>query len=234
MRYAGAVRIDHVMGLKRLYLIPRGASPADGAYVRYPLEGLLAAVAEESNSARCVVIGEDLGTVPEELRVALARRGIWRYLVMLFERDESGAFLAPGRYPADALATFTTHDLPTFAGWMSGRDLEMKHAIGVDPGESAEARGRAREALRTALSTQAAGDDFAAVAQYLAHTPSRLVMVALEDILGVAEQINIPGTVSQHPNWRRRIPLPLERLKDCNELRRIAKVFAQAGRASSS
>jgi 4-alpha-glucanotransferase len=234
MRHAGAIRIDHVLGLMRLFLIPRGAAAMDGAYVRYPFDGLLAAVAEESAKARCIVVGEDLGTVPEGFRDAVARYGLWTYLVMLFEREHSGAFRAPERYPAKALATFNTHDLPTFNGWMSGQDLVLKRSIGVDPGESDDDRERSRVALRAALGDRVQGEDFAAVAGYLARTPSRLVMVALEDILGVTGQINIPGTVDQHPNWRRRIPLPLEQLKDNDNLARIAEVFSQAGRASST
>ncbi len=234
MRHAGAIRIDHVLGLMRLFLIPRGAAAADGAYVRYPFDGLLAAVADESAKARCIVVGEDLGTVPAGFRDTVARYGLWTYLVMLFEREHGGAFRAPERYPAGALATFNTHDLPTFSGWMSGQDLVLKRSIGVDPGESDEDRERSRGALRAALSDRALGEDFAAIAGYLARTPSRLVMVALEDILGVDEQINIPGTVAQHPNWRRRIPLPLEQLKVNDNLYRIAEVFSRAGRASST
>jgi 4-alpha-glucanotransferase len=234
MRHAGAIRIDHVLGLMRLFLIPRGAAAADGAYVRYPFDGLLAAVAEESAKARCIVVGEDLGTVPEGFRDTVARYGLWTYLVMLFEREHGGAFRAPERYPAQALATFNTHDLPTFSGWMSGQDLVLKRSIGVDPGESDEDRERSRVALRAALADRAQGEDFAAIAGYLARTPSRLVMVALEDILGVTGQINIPGTVDQHPNWRRRIPLSIEQLKVNDDLTRIAGVFSQAGRASST
>jgi 4-alpha-glucanotransferase len=234
MRHAGAIRIDHVLGLMRLFLIPRGAAAADGAYVRYPFDGLLAAVAEESARARCIVVGEDLGTVPEGFRDTVARYGLWTYLVMLFEREHGGAFRAPERYPARALATFNTHDLPAFSGWMSGQDLVLKRSIGVDPGESDEDRERSRVALRAALADRALGEDFGAAAGYLARTPSRLVMVALEDILGVTGQVNIPGTVDQHPNWRRRIPLSLEQLKADERLTRIAAVFAQAGRASST
>jgi 4-alpha-glucanotransferase len=234
MRHAGAIRIDHVLGLMRMFLIPRGAGAADGAYVRYPFDGLLAAVAEESAKARCIVVGEDLGTVPPGFRDALARHGIWTYLVMLFEREYGGAFRAPEHYPANALATFNTHDLPTFSGWISAQDLVLKRSIGVDPGESDEERERSRVALRAALAERGLGEDFAGVAAYLARTPSRLVMVALEDILGVAEQINIPGTVDQHPNWRRRIPLPTEQMKIDGNLTRIAEVFSQAGRASST
>jgi 4-alpha-glucanotransferase len=218
----------------RLYLIPRNGGAVDGAYVRYPFEGMLTAIAEESAKARCVVIGEDLGTVPDGLRDALAHRGLWRYLVLMFEREHDGAFRAPDRYPENALATFTTHDLPTFSGWMSGKDLTLKRSIGVDPGESDEARAQSRAVLSAALQAHGAGDDFPAVARYLAHTPSRLVIVALEDVLGMTDQINIPGTIDQYPNWRKRMALSLEELKADQTLNRIAEIFSQAGRASST
>ena len=234
MRHAGSLRIDHVLGLMRLYLIPRNGGAADGAYVRYPLEGMLTAIAEESTKAHCIVIGEDLGTVPDGLRDALARHGLWRYLVLMFEREHDGAFRAPDRYPANALATFTTHDLPTFSGWMSGQDLILKRSIGVDPGESDEARAQSRAALRAALEAHGSGSDFPAIARYLARAPSRLVIVALEDVLGMTDQINIPGTVDQYPNWRKRMPLSIEELKADHTLSRIAEIFSQAGRASST
>ncbi|MBX9824089.1 MAG: 4-alpha-glucanotransferase [Xanthobacteraceae bacterium] len=234
MRHAGSLRIDHVLGLMRLYLIPRSGGAAEGAYVRFPLEGMLTAVAEESAKARCVVIGEDLGTVPDGLREALARRGLWRYLVLLFERERDGAFRAPDRYPANALVTFTTHDLPTFGGWMSGKDMILKRSVGVDPGESDEARAQSHAALRAALAAHGPGNDFPAVAHYLARTPARLVMVALEDVLGIVDQINIPGTFDQYPNWRNRMPLSLEALKANRTLNLVAEIFSQAGRASST
>ena len=160
------------------------------------------------------MIGEDLGTVPEGFRATLARWGLWRCLVMLFERDGEGRFLPPQCYPAEALATFNTHDMPSFRGWMEGHDLRVKRAIGVDPGESDEQRAPAQDALRAALTRCARPpirrDDIAAVAAFLAATPSRLVVIALDDILGVTDQINIPGTVEQHPNWRRKLPVAIE------------------------
>jgi len=234
MRAAGAIRIDHVLGLMRLFLIPGGAAEgaAAGAYVRYPFESLLAAVAEESARHRCVVIGEDLGTVPEGFRDTVARYGLWSYRVMLFEREPDGAFRAPDHYPANALATFNTHDLPTLRGWMSGHDLAVKRAIGVDPGESDAERDAARRALRQALALHAqGGDDLAAVARYLGRSPARLVMVALEDIAGMADQVNVPGTVTAHPNWRRRLPLTLGEIAATEDFHRVAAAFAQTGRS---
>jgi 4-alpha-glucanotransferase len=233
MRYAGALRLDHVLGLKRMFLIPRGSGAGEGAYVNYPFEDTLRVIAQESNAARCIVIGEDLGTVPDGFRDTMARWGFWTYRVMLFEREQDGQFRAPEHYPAEALATFNTHDLPTFRGWLAGSDLTLKHSLGIDPGETEEARSWWRGALRRIAAERApdsAADDFAAVASVLAATPSRLVMVALEDILGVADQVNIPGTTDQHPNWARKLPVDVEDLADHDGLARVARAFAQAGR----
>jgi 4-alpha-glucanotransferase len=215
----------------RLYLIPKGVNVADGVYVSLPFDALLSVAAEESARQGCVVIGEDLGTVPDGLREALARRGLWSYSVMLFEREPDGSFRAPERFPANAVATFATHDLSSFAGWISGRDLSVKRSIGVDPGETDAERAHSRERLHEALARHSVNNGFAAIAGYLARTPARLVMVALEDIMGVVEQVNIPGTVDQHPNWRRRLPVALDSLADDARLQKIAVVFAENGRA---
>ncbi|HZP78191.1 MAG TPA: 4-alpha-glucanotransferase [Pseudolabrys sp.] len=235
MRYAGAVRLDHVLGLMRLFVIPHGLSPKHGAYLRFPLGAMLSTVAEESRKTRCIVIGEDLGTVPEGFRDKMAAWGLWSYLVMLFERDHGGGFRPADRYAAQALATFNTHDLPSFAGWISGYDLTLKRQIGIDPGESDEERAHSRAMLRRALNlADDATPQFADVARFLAATPTRLVMVAIEDILAVEDQVNVPGTVAQHPNWQRRLPVMLENLKADPRLTRVAEVFAQARRSSGS
>ena len=233
MRHAGAVRLDHVLGLKRLFMIPRGNVASDGTYVRFPFERSLQVIAQVSQEARCVVIGEDLGTVPEGLRDTLARWGLWRYLVMLFERERDGRFHPPEWYPAEALATFNTHDLPSLRGWLDAHDLRTKRGLGLDSGESDGARAWAHQSLRQILAERAperAGNELAAVASVLAKTPSRLVAIALDDIVGEREQINIPGTVDEHPNWRRKLSLELEDLEGNAQLLRIAEVFAQSSR----
>jgi 4-alpha-glucanotransferase len=208
MRYAGAIRLDHVMGLKRLYLVPHGYAADNGVYVQMPFEALLAATAQESVAHRCVVIGEDLGTVPEGFREQMADWGIWSYQVMMFERDDAGAFRGIEHYSANALVTFNTHDLSTYAGWRSFRDLELKRSLGIDPGESDEARWHALAMLADILRHHAIdGDDLYAVAGFLARTKSRLLTISLEDLLGLIDQPNIPGTVDEHPNWRRRLPI---------------------------
>ncbi len=233
MRHAGAVRLDHVLGLQRVFMIPLGRPANEGAYVRFPFQQLLRVIAEESNRLRCIVVGEDLGTVPEGFREMLARWGIWSYRVMLFEREGDGRFRQPERYPAEAVATFATHDLPTFRGWLDGYDLRVKRAIGLDPGESDDSRGWAQQMLRAILSERAQAypaDDIAAVASFLGAAPSRLVVIALDDVLGVRDQVNIPGTVAQHPNWRRKLPVALEDLEGHDGFARVARAFAQCGR----
>ncbi len=236
MRYAGAVRIDHALGLKRLYLIPHGFAADKGVYVRMPLEALLAVLAEESRAHRCIVIGEDLGTVPEGFRERLAAWGVWRYRVMMFERGPNGDFKHPSDYPVEALAAFNTHDLPTFRSWITGRDLEIKRGIGVESGEDCETRARAREALIRALQPYAGPNDassFAAAAGFLAATPSRLVMVAIDDLLDAEEQINIPGTAAEYPNWRRVLPVPVDRWSAQPTFRAVKAAFDYAGRSRS-
>jgi len=233
MRYAGAVRLDHVLGLKRLFLIPSSLKAGEGTYVRFPFEALLAVAAQESVANRCILVGEDLGTVPEGFRETLADWGLWSYQVMMFEREGDGGFRRPEAYLPNALATFNTHDLPTYAGWAADHDLAVKRDIGIDPGETAEDRARARAALRHALaSPDNAKPDFSAVAAYLARTPSRLLVVALEDILGLLDQPNVPGTVHEHPNWRRRLPVALEDLSHDHRLAELADVMKAAGRSA--
>jgi 4-alpha-glucanotransferase len=211
MRYAGAIRLDHVLGLKRLYLVPHGFAPNEGVYVQMPFEALLAATAQESTAHSCVVIGEDLGTVPTGFREKMADWGIWSYQVMMFERDDRGVFRNADYYSPNALVTFNTHDLSTYAGWRSFSDLKLKRSLGIDPGESDDARWHALTMLDDVLRHHAIDrHDLYAVAGFLAKTRSRLLAISLEDLLGVVDQPNIPGTVNEHPNWRQRLPLAIE------------------------
>lgn len=234
MRHAGAIRLDHVLGLKRTFMIPQGHPAAEGTYVRFPFEQSLQAIAEESLKSRCTVIGEDLGTVPEGFRETITRWGLWTYRVMLFEREGDGRFRPPEAYPEEALATLNTHDLPTLRGWLEGYDLHTKRALGLDPGESDEARAWARQCLDAILGERNQFVDtgrLAAIARFLARTPSRLVAIALDDIVGALEQTNIPGTFDEHPNWRRRLPVSLEDLDRNENLNAVADAFAQSGRS---
>ena len=235
MRHAGAIRLDHVLGLKRLYLVPNGFSAADGVYVQMPFEALLAVTAQESTAHRCVVIGEDLGTVPEGFREQMADWGIWSYLVMMFERDDRGAFRGMDHYSANALVTFNTHDLSTYAGWRSFGDLKTE----------ARARHRSRRERRCAL---ACAGDAGRRAAAERHRPqrsvfggwvfwrgrkSRLLAISLEDLLGVVDQPNIPGTVNEHPNWRRRLPVPIEAMTSAVDVTALRTALRDRSRGAS-
>jgi 4-alpha-glucanotransferase len=230
MRHAGAIRLDHVLGLQRLFLIPPDRTAGEGVYLRMPLEALLAVIAMESQRHRCVVVGEDLGTVPDGFRARLSEHGIWSYRVMLFERNHDGSFLAPEHYAANALVTFNTHDLPTFAGWRTGHDMAVKRGLGLDPGETDEDRRSSLRWLVEATGAADAGRDvdnaFDSALGFLSRTPSRILAVALEDLLGVADQPNIPGTIDQYPNWRRKLPVPLEALDAALDPVRLRRLLA--------
>jgi 4-alpha-glucanotransferase len=226
MRFAGAIRLDHILGLNRLYLIPSGAAPRDGVYVEMPLEALLGVIAQESVDQGCVTIGEDLGTVPDGFRDVLAEWGVWSYKVMMFERGQEGAFAGPSGYSANALVTFNTHDLASFAGWQSHSDLRIKREIGLDPGETDEMRAHARRAFEWRLDEEhIAPKDFSGAVEFLARTPSRILSIALDDLIGSKNQPNIPGTVSEHPNWRRRLPVELKDLDRCLDIDALRHVL---------
>ena len=234
MRYAGAIRLDHVLGLKRLYLVPRGFAANNGVYVQMPFEALLAATAQESVAHRCVVIGEDLGTVPDGFRKKMAEWGIWSYQVMMFERDDRGAFRGVDHYSANALVTFNTHDLSTYAGWRSFSDLKLKRSLGIDPGESYEARWHALTMLSDVLRHHAIDyHDLYAVAGFLAKTRSRLLAISLEDLLGVIEQPNIPGTVNEHPNWRQRLPIAIDDIAKAIDVPALKTATRERARATA-
>ena len=233
MRYAGAIRLDHVLGLKRLYLIPHGVQASRGAYIHFPFEAMLAVAALSSIEHGCIVVGEDLGTIPENFRETLADWGIWTYQVMLFERADNGAFLPPESYRENALVAFGTHDIATFAGWKDHYDLAVKRALGIDPGETDEQRQGALEALRHALRRRGVETaDFASVERYLGDTPSRLLVISIEDVLGTRDQVNLPGTTHEHPNWRHRLPVFLEDLENEPALRATADIMRSAGRSA--
>jgi 4-alpha-glucanotransferase len=234
MRYAGAIRLDHVLGLKRLYLVPHGFAADNGVYVQMPFEALLAATALESVAHRCVVIGEDLGTVPEGFREQIADWGIWSYQVMMFERDDQGKFRDIDHYAPNALVTFNTHDLSTYAGWRSFSDLARKRSLGIDPGESDDARWHALAMLTDVLRHHGIDRyDLNAVVGFLARTKSRLLAVSLEDLLGVIDQPNIPGTVNEHPNWRQRLPLAIDEIASAIDIPALKTATAERTRMAT-
>jgi 4-alpha-glucanotransferase len=227
--HAGALRIDHVMGLFRQWWIPAGAPPEAGAYVRFPSEDLLGVLARESRRSGALVVGEDLGTVPRGLPAVLARRRILSSRVLLFERSRRGGFRAARRYSRRALATANTHDLPTLAGWWWGRDLELERELGILPDDAAlETARRRREAERRALLRRLARDGAlcdagapegpgalaAAVHRFLCATPAPLVGLSLDDLAGELEPVNLPGVAPErHPSWTRRMALAFERFE---------------------
>jgi 4-alpha-glucanotransferase len=234
MRYAGAIRLDHVLGLKRLYLVPHGFSPKSGAYVQMPFDALLAATAQESAAHDCVVIGEDLGTVPEGFREQMADWGIWSYQVMMFERDEAGRFRGVDHYMPNALVTFNTHDLSSYAGWRAFGDLKLKRSLGIDPGESDDDRWHALAMLDDVLRHHAIDrHDLYAVVRFLARTKCRLLAISLEDLLGVIDQPNIPGTVNEHPNWRQRLPVAIEDIASAIDIEALKEATHERARIGS-
>ena len=218
LRHAGGARVDHAMGLLRLWVIPRGSHPSQGAYLSYPIDDLMRLTTLESSRHRAVVVGEDLGTVPVGFRERLAETGIFGMRVLWFERERN-RFAPPQTWPADAAAMTSTHDLPTVAGWWRGTDIEVRSRIGLVPAPEKEQAERTKErrslwrAFRRAgaaagalpASTTPALVVDAAV-KFIAETPSQLTLVPLEDALALEEQPNLPGTIDQHPNWRRRYP----------------------------
>jgi 4-alpha-glucanotransferase len=220
LRHTGGVRIDHAMGLARLWLVPQGGMPADGAYLAYPIADLLRLLALESQRHQAIVVGEDLGTVPEGFREALEITGVHGMRVMWFERSGQ-AFVAPDAWDSSAVAMTSTHDLPTVAGWWHGSDITTRAAcnrlgVGVQEADVAAERAGDRATLWDAF-VQAgltngpapSPDDpmpvVDAALSFVSRTRSPLCMLPIEDVLGQEEQPNLPGTVSEHPNWRRRL-----------------------------
>ncbi len=242
MRGAGALRIDHVMGLMRLYWIPDGAPASAGAYVVYPFEDHLGVLSLESQRNRCLVIGEDLGTVPDEVRDGMRRTGMLSLRPMYFETQPDGTFAQPQRYMQEAVVSIGTHDLPTLRGFWQLADLDVRRALGqfAGPGvlESLRA-GRESDKVRLARALQAEGllaeHDPAtwspalalAAHRFLARTPSKIMLVAMEDVFGQVEQVNLPGTVDEYPNWRRKLARTLEEWAKDPAVETLVDVLAQ-------
>ena len=231
MRHAGGVRIDHAMGLARLWVVPDGASAADGAYIHFPLHDMLRLVAIESHQRRAVVLGEDLGTIPEGFSEALASTAILGMRVLWFEREGGfGAFTQPRTWTADAAAMTGTHDLPTVAGWWAGQDLGWRHKLGLFMDATHDANeNAARHADRTGLwdamlqsgaaqgappPPDAPGPVVDAAIRHIGTSSAALIVLPIEDALAQLDQPNLPGTLDTHPNWRRRHDGPASQLLD--------------------
>ncbi len=225
MRYYGALRFDHVMALFRQWWVAAGQSPALGAYVHYPMDNFMAVLALESERHRCLIVGEDLGTVPDAIRLAMPQNGLLHYKVLLFERED-GRFRKPQAYAAQSLATATTHDMPTLRSFWEGKDIDLRVRLDLYPNpdmpeQERNARAHDRWLLLSALEEQglwsASGNvpDFSmalvsSIHAYLARTSAELACVQIEDLIGMTDPVNVPGTYLEYPNWQRKVTVDLE------------------------
>ncbi|HEX3951614.1 MAG TPA: 4-alpha-glucanotransferase [Steroidobacteraceae bacterium] len=245
MRYYGALRLDHVMSLFRLWWVPDGCAATDGAYVHYPLQALLTVLALESKRNSCMVVGEDLGVVPDEMRRAMPEFGLYHYKVLLFEKIAE-RFRRPEEFVRHALATATTHDMPTLCSYWEARDIELRRRLRLYPTAQIEndivrERDHDREQLLAALREQGLdpGRPSAplepytaalgrALHVYLARSSTALVAVQIEDLLGMIDPVNVPGTHHEYPNWQRKLSADLE---DVMARKDFSEQFAQINRA---
>ncbi|HIF9258237.1 TPA: 4-alpha-glucanotransferase [Photobacterium damselae] len=252
MRHCGALRIDHVLGLLRLWWIPKGESAKAGAYMYYPVEDLLAILALESHRHQCTVIGEDLGTVPDEIVEKLATAGVHSYKVFFFETAEDGGYFSPRHYPDQSMAALCTHDMPTLRGFWHCDDLKMGSELGLYPDQDAlnglfDSRAESKQRILDSLDwhgylSQNIGRNAAYVPMdsklsegmqlHLAAGASALLSLQLEDWLEMDKPVNIPGTVDEYPNWRRKLSTTLDDLftrQDIIDLtRRLTEARQQA------
>ncbi len=244
MKHAGALRIDHALGLFRMFWIPSGLSPKEGAYVTYPAEDLLRIIALESVRSKVVVVAEDLGTLEDSFREMLQSFDMLSYRLFYFERNyPDPSFRQPDAYPVGALCAVTTHDLPTLYGFWQGKDIETKKSLGMYQDEDQwkhdlVIRARNRELLIAALRGKGLISDAEspdgpmtpelceAIYRYLALTPCRMLLVSLDDVIGTIEQQNLPGTVDKHPNWKQKTPLTLQEIISD---KRLIKLFSILG-----
>lgn len=245
-QHGGALRIDHVMRFFRLFWIPDGMEASQGTYVRDRFEDLLHVLALESLRNKVMIIGEDLGTVPDFIRETLARFGMLSYRLFYFEQDKQGRFRKPDEYPRQSLVSVSTHDLPTLAGFWVNRDIEARRAAGVLSDDSAYHRSldeRAREKQKVLdllfemrllpdwvprdarHLPELTGELHNAVVGFLASTPSMLLVLNQEDLFKETEQQNLPGTTAEYPNWRRKMRYPIEDLSSNDFTRNCAGMF---------
>jgi 4-alpha-glucanotransferase len=245
-RHAGLLRIDHVMRLARLFWVPDAMPASAGAYVRYQQPDLLGILALESVRNRTVVVGEDLGVVPDGFRETMAAEGLCSCRLLWFERHGDGSCRTPEQYPRDAMVSITTHDLATFAGFWAGHDLATRRAIGLFPDEGSfdralECRRHERRRLLEALVAAGLlgperlgstgepadpdGELHNAVVALLCRTPSRFFVLAQEDLFKTLDQQNVPGTVTERPNWVWRMPWTVEELESAPAVRDFARMY---------
>jgi 4-alpha-glucanotransferase len=249
MRYAGALRIDHALGMFRLFWIPGGMKPEHGTYVKYPSEEILRIIALESVRNRAMVIAEDLGTVGEDVRETLFRFRMLSYKLLYFERNyPDPSYKMPARYSDLALCAVTTHDLPTLYGYWAGRDIEAKSGLGLYPGDELRQRQiserlRDKRLMLQALKSEGLlpetfSDDPSdiqvmistlclTIYEFLARTPCKLLAVSLDDIIGTMDQQNMPGTIDTYPNWVQKMPVPIEKIMLKRSFPALAKLLTK-------
>ena len=254
MQHCGALRIDHVMGLLRLWWIPRGESATNGAYMYYPVKEMLAILALESHRLQCSVIGEDLGTVPDEMAQLLRDAGVHSYKVFFFETSKTdGGYISPAHYPEQSMATLCTHDMPTLRGFWHCEDLKLGGEIGLYPDKEQlqklfDDRLKCKQGILDSVAwhgrlPDGVGKDafYVPMDSYLSEAlqlhvaagASALLSIQLEDWLEMDQPVNIPGTVSEYPNWRRKLSLNLEQMFAKEEINRISQHLTETRRGAS-
>ena len=253
MRDCGALRIDHVMALLRLWWVPKGETADKGAYVSYPVQDLLGVLALESQRHRCMVIGEDLGTVPPEIVGLLRASGVFSWKVMWFEQQRDGRYRLPGDYPRQSIASASTHDLPTLSGFWNAGDFALGEKLKLYPGKAVlqslhEQRAKQKQALLDALHLAGAMPARSArqaeklemtpalnlaMHKFLAATGSALLGLQPEDWIGMTTPVNVPGTVDQYPNWRRKLTQPLETIFADKAVVKLLKAVSQTRKGES-
>lgn len=251
MQHVSALRLDHVMSLYRLWWVPRGYSSKDGAYVHYPVDELIAVLALESQRSKCLVIGEDLGTVPEFMTRAMERSRMYHYKVLLFEQAPDGRFKPPSAYVRSALAVVTTHDLPTLRGWWEARDIELRARLDLYPNEEFKEQARARRETDRRHLLQALVDaglwhwqpdqplpQYSAALSRAVHTflgmsNASIALIQIEDLIGMTDPVNVPGTDTEHANWQRKVALETAEIFARDDVREILDGMDRARRGEN-
>ncbi len=233
MAKCGVLRIDHALGLLRSFWLPDDGSP--GGYITQPLDSLLAVITIEAHRAGCLVVGEDLGLVPDGFRKAMNDAGLYSYAVWQFEANHLGEILPADTLPPYSLACFGTHDTPTLSGFWHGTDIEWWQRVGwLSSGDRAARhshRAKQRASLRDVCAiprTARIGEIADTIHRGLAQSPAALVSVQMDDVFGELEAQNLPGTINEHPNWRRRLSVPVETMEQSTALRHISDVMREA------
>ncbi len=253
MHACGALRIDHVMALLRLWWVPKGDTAKEGTYVYYPVDDLLAILALESHLNKCSIIGEDLGTVPEDITGKLQENGIHSYKVFFFEQAADGGFYSPEHYLEQSMATLTTHDMPTLIGYWHCKDLELGQEIGLYSGDELmqslyNDRIRDKQAILDTLHGHNSIPDYIGrdantvgmtqelnygMQIHMAKGQAALLSLQLEDWLQMDKPVNIPGTSEEYPNWRRKLTMDLEDIFSVNEINHLTQALTEARKLAS-